>query len=159
MSLTIAPAEADDLDVVIQLNLQVHDHHKALYPTDFHQDPDRTAIRRMFSRLIASDDQHVLLAQISDSPAGYLWFEELGERDGTYSINHPRLYVHHIGVAPAFRRQGIARRLMNRVIAEAGTRDIVLDSWARNDDAHAFFRSIGFRPTRVTFRRSGQVDR
>lgn len=159
MSVEIAEASSDDIDDLIELNLQVHGHHAALYPTDFHDEPDMAAVRKMFSGLVKAADQSVLIARDGNNPAGYLWFEELTGREGTYSVSHPRLYVHHIGVAPAHRRRGIARRLMNRVIAEAGTRDIQLDSWARNDDAHAFFRAIGFKPMRVTFRRNGAVDR
>lgn len=159
MTLTIAEAGQGDLDQLVALSLQVQDHHVALYPRDFHADPDKPAIRAMFQRILRVESQMVLIARDDAAPAGYIWYEELAGHDGTYSQAHPRLYVHHIGVAPDVRRQGIARRLMNRAIAEAGTRDIVLDSWARNDAAHAFFRSIGFRPMRVTFRRQGGVGR
>src|SRR5690606_30212891 len=60
-----------------------------------------------------------------------------------------------IGVAPAHRRQGVARALVERVVSEAKSRgvpDVELTSWAFNSAAHDAFRALGFQPMIVRFR-------
>ncbi|MEM6383030.1 MAG: GNAT family N-acetyltransferase [Pseudomonadota bacterium] len=59
----------------------------------------------------------------------------------------PQLYIHNLGVSPAFKRQGIAQALF-RAAADWG-RDCGCDSiWLATDidspEAQGFYRSLGF---------------
>ncbi|MEM7059995.1 MAG: GNAT family N-acetyltransferase [Pseudomonadota bacterium] len=137
---------------------QIHELHAGLYPNDFQPD-DKASIRALLAKVIAGKDESIFIARVDGKGVGYIWFEELGSHDGTFAKRPRRLYVNHIGVDPAYRRKGIARRLMNRVTTEAGTRQITLDSWAANAGAHAFFESLGFEPLRILFRRHGSLER
>jgi len=65
--------------------------------------------------------------------------------------------VDELAVSPAHRRQGLARALFERVLAEAraeGLRDVELTSWSFNVEAHAAFEALGFRPKVVRFGRA-----
>lgn len=159
MTVEIRPAEPCDLDDLVRLCGQIQELHVQLYPDDFQAKTNDHALRALLTGVINAKDQTILIARMEDCGVGYVWFEELDSHDGTFSIKARRLYIHHIGVDPGFRRQGIARRLMNRVTTEAGTRQITLDSWAANDEAHAFFEALGFERLRVLFRRHGTLDR
>ncbi|MCC2617012.1 GNAT family N-acetyltransferase [Aestuariibacter halophilus] len=60
-----------------------------------------------------------------------------------------RWILGHLGVDPAFHRQGIARSLVNAVeqaAQQAGCATLGLDVEADNDTAIAFYQSIGFKP-------------
>ena len=57
-------------------------------------------------------------------------------------------YVDALAVHPAFRRRGVARRLLaeaDRCAAEAGARGVALDTGLENADARALYESAGFK--------------
>ena len=159
MKIDIDPASRLDVPDLVTLNAIVQAHHVALSPQDFHAmaDPDR--VSTLFERQLEDPAQTILLAREDGVAAGYVWYEMLEPHDGTFTVSGSRIYVHHIGVAPDHRRRGIARRLMNRVIADAGRREIGLSSFSANTEARAFFESLGFAPFRITFRKKGALDR
>lgn len=54
-----------------------------------------------------------------------------------------------VGVAPAYRRQGLARQLIEALVAEAQARGLVeLEIWVRQDQPaiEDFYRRLGFLP-------------
>ena len=59
-----------------------------------------------------------------------------------------RVYNSGTGVAPAHRRGGVARDLLEAVIASVGARPYVLEVLEDNAKAIAFYRSAGFAVTR-----------
>jgi aminoglycoside 6'-N-acetyltransferase I len=62
----------------------------------------------------------------------------------------PVAFLEGIYVAPAWRRRGIARALVNEVIAWAQAQELselASDALCENDAAHAVHRSLGFKET------------
>lgn len=62
-----------------------------------------------------------------------------------------RGWISAVGVVPAWRRRGIARRLMEALIAGAqtmGLRQLTLEVISANEAARQLYRSLGFRETR-----------
>ena len=58
-----------------------------------------------------------------------------------------RGYIHHTAVLPAYRKQGIAKRLVDSAIAaldEEGINKVALVAFKKNDIGNAFWESIGF---------------
>ncbi|HLQ19664.1 MAG TPA: GNAT family N-acetyltransferase, partial [Tabrizicola sp.] len=71
------------------------------------------------------------------------------------SPGYRRLMVDHIAVAPAARRQGQGRALLQaarQLGRDLKVDEIMLDTWEANTGAHAFFRANGFTPRRMLFR-------
>jgi GNAT superfamily N-acetyltransferase len=66
-----------------------------------------------------------------------------------------RLMIDQIAVAPAARRKGYGRALLDAargLARDLAVDEILLDTWEANHDAHAFFRAAGFAPRRMLFR-------
>ena len=62
-----------------------------------------------------------------------------------------------IGVLPEYRRRGIGKMLMDRVekmAVETGAPYIGLASGLGRTEAHAFYRSLGYRETSFWFRKN-----
>ena len=75
------------------------------------------------------------------------------------AIGHPGGYIkmNGIGVIPEYRRRGIGKMLMDRVeemAVESGAPYVGLASGLRRTDAHAFYRSLGYRETSYWFRKN-----
>jgi ribosomal protein S18 acetylase RimI-like enzyme len=63
-------------------------------------------------------------------------------------VDGDRAYNSGTGVAPAHRRGGVARRLVDEVIAHLGARSYLLEVLEPNEKAAALYRSAGFVETR-----------
>ena len=98
---------------------------------------------------IADGSACVVGALCGGELAGFSWAYELaifGER---------RLHIDMIGVQPAYRRQGVARRLVEMQMEEARKRGIrILEAMTTkaNTTACGWFHSLGFADERVKVR-------
>lgn len=98
----------------------------------------------------------VLIAELDERPAGLIaaCVIPYTERSGSF------VRVVALVVDPACRRTGAGRRLLRSVeawAAELGCRDVEVTSRRTRDDAHAFYRELGFEDVgerAVLFRRS-----
>ncbi|MGQ9489591.1 MAG: GNAT family N-acetyltransferase [Anaerolineae bacterium] len=76
-----------------------------------------------------------------------------GETVGIALLAHrgSRGWISAVGVVPAWRRQGMARRLLEALMASAqalGLRVLTLEVISANDAARQLYRALGFRETR-----------
>ena len=116
--------ERNDRDACRALFDQLVDMHRRLYP--------RAEIGSTFSldgRIFVAEDEGRVVGY-----AGLLWHDRLAE-------------LEPIVVAPKHRRRGVGRALAARVAQaarEAGAVRIFVRPAARNREAIAFFRSVGF---------------
>jgi ribosomal protein S18 acetylase RimI-like enzyme len=68
-----------------------------------------------------------------------------------------RGHVESLVVATGARRRGLGRRLMDEAsdwARGAGAVELVLTTWAGNDEAEAFYRQLGYRPLSQVLARS-----
>ena len=147
MSVKVRAASDEDLDALIQLNQVVQRLHAALYPGDFTHAVDPSAVRTFFAARLSSPTSAIGIAEADRIPVGYVWFEVQARPETPFTPPRPRIYVHHIAVAPEARRRGIAAALMRYVEHRAaleGIGEIALDMWAANLDAQHFFGAQGF---------------
>src|SRR5208282_6148765 len=108
MSVEVRAALEVDLDALIQLNRVVQSLHAALYPGDFTQEVDPSAVRTFFAARLASPKSAIVIAEADRVPVGYVWLEVQVRPETPFTPRRPRIYVHHIAVAPEARRRGIA---------------------------------------------------
>jgi ribosomal protein S18 acetylase RimI-like enzyme len=149
----IRRATLADAPTLARLNAHVQGWHAAQYPEAFFANPDPQALTAWFAERLADPATTVFLA--GDPELGYALCQ-LQTRDlSLFSPPVRRLLVDHVAVAPEARRQGHGRALLTAARALArdlATDEILLDTWAANADAHAFFRAEGFAPRRMLFR-------
>jgi ribosomal protein S18 acetylase RimI-like enzyme len=89
----------------------------------------------------------VLLAEEAE-PAGYLWAQFQNRLANWAQRELHLLYIHHLVVAPKFRRQGVGTLLMSAALAAAknkGIERVELDVWSFNLEAKHFYAKHGFK--------------
>lgn len=94
-----------------------------------------------------SDGSAIIVGAISDRKlAGFSWAYELK------IFNERRIHIDMIGVNSDYRRNGIARKLVEMQIEEAKSRDITIIealTTKANENSYNWFHSMGFEDERV----------
>jgi GNAT superfamily N-acetyltransferase len=149
MPIDIRPAQAGDADLIAVLNREVQSKHATALPWLF---KDADLVREAAEALLRSERNLVLIASVDGQPAGYIYAEFRDFRESPLTFPYEALHIHHISVAKAFRRSGVGRALMERVVAEARERNVhrlTADFWAFNEEARAFFEGFGLVPYNI----------
>jgi len=97
------------------------------------------------------------IAELEGTAAGYLLATIHDQPETPFKFRRVYFEVDQISVAPAFRKRGVAKALVERVATEAramGIKDLELNSWSFNTEAHAVFSTLKFIPQRVYFTRT-----
>jgi RimJ/RimL family protein N-acetyltransferase len=120
---------------------------------------DAPALARLLTELgypQEAEQAHAQLAAWAGDPRGTVLVAESGGSTAGLVAAYATRYMQRPGsfarvvalaVDPARRRSGVGRRLLAAVegwAAELGCRDIEITSSRRRDDAHAFYRALGF---------------
>ncbi|MBK9258731.1 MAG: GNAT family N-acetyltransferase [Polyangiaceae bacterium] len=160
----VRPASKGDLPQVARLAAQLVRLHHALDPARFFLvEPIEDGYQWFLGKEIERKESIVFVAErvIDDdkSIVGYAW-GRLEPRDWM-ELRDECGRLHEVFVELSMRRSGIGKRLVEETLQwlEAhGAPQIVLTSAWKNEGAHRFFESIGFRRTMVemTRDRAGQ---
>ena len=132
---------------------ETHAHHVAAIPGVF-RSVAVAVPREYFAQLVTRDDADVIVAEVSGKIVGYA---VLLHRRAARDMLVLRAYAHikNVGVAAAYRRErASARQLIKACVARAkerGATSLELDCWEANQEAIAFYSSIGMRVTRRYF--------
>jgi ribosomal protein S18 acetylase RimI-like enzyme len=152
MTILVRAASEADIDTLGELNGFVQGLHARLYPNDFKQTLGANDLRAFFAARLGA----IAVAESDSATVGYVWCEAQNLPETPFTPAKPRVYVHHLSVAPSARRRGVGAALMRHVLqwAEAqGLQEITLGVWAANRDALRFFKAQGFVPTTATLRK------
>jgi ribosomal protein S18 acetylase RimI-like enzyme len=152
---TIRPAEARDLDRLGALaGALVREHHAADPRRFFLVDGVEAGYARWLGRELARPGAVVLAAERDGAVVGYV-YASLEERDWNALLDEHGA-IHDVYVAEEARRSGVARALVEAVIAALtalGAQRVVLSTRVGNEAAQALFRACGFRPTMLEMTR------
>src|SRR3569623_1006687 len=115
------------------------------------------ALQGWFREALRSNQRRVLLAEAAGSSAGYAVVVD-GDRDED-AFARPRRWreVDQLAVAPGYRKQGVARALLEHIAAAAladGIPSLELNTWGFNQPARDAFRRLGFVERSVRYERS-----
>jgi len=99
--------------------------------------PERGDDRSVIAKTLQHDGK-LLVALVENRLIGSAWITNNGRR----------LYIHHMGVAKGLQRQGIGKRLMEKILEFADTwnMQIKLEVHQTNPHATALYRKYGFEP-------------
>jgi ribosomal protein S18 acetylase RimI-like enzyme len=147
MAIVIRKAVEQDAATLGALNADVQAIHAAALPWLFKPAGPDAFAPAMVRDILSQPGNLVFIAEVDGSAAGYA-YAEIQERPETpWSYAHDIIYLHHISVRPAYRRQGVGSALIEAVRAAAagtGVKLVALDVWTFNEEARAFFRRRGF---------------
>ena len=125
--MSLLPATVDDLDEIVAIE-------NVSFRNPF--------TRNLFEMELRLDIAHLWVVKRSGRVAGYLDFWQIG----------PEMHLINIAVHPEWRRQGIARSLLEFMIDFASqhrVKEIVLDVRVSNEGAISLYKKYSFRPIAV----------
>lgn len=148
----IRKAEPRDTDVLGRLGAMLMQTHYAFDPLRFlapGQGSEAGYASFLRGRLESPDDM-IFVAEQDGTIAGYLFvaLEPLSWKE----LRGPAGYIHDVAVVDAFRRSGVATKLMEAALAwlrERGAPRVILGTAAQNAKAQALFHRLGFRDTMI----------
>jgi ribosomal protein S18 acetylase RimI-like enzyme len=156
MTTHVRQATHRDVELLVALNRVVQELHTSARP-DYFKQIDTREVAAWFSAMLRKDTVRAWIAESSGSPVGYALTVRYDRLENTFCSARHFCEIDQIGVAPACRKRGVARALVERVLQDARARgipEVELTSWSFNTDAQAAFRALGFAPNVVRFGRS-----
>jgi GNAT superfamily N-acetyltransferase len=153
MSTTVRAAVPGDEALLAVLNGFVHEVHVAHRPEYFK--PARAEhVAAWFRSILEKPAVLIWIAEEDGEPVGYV-LALLHERaENPFCSARRWCEIDQIAVDDRWRRRGIARTLVQRVLTEVrrrGIREVETSSWSFNEPAHHAFRRLGFAPQVIRF--------
>ncbi len=145
--ITIRRATARDAGLLSMLNADVQAIHAAALPWWFKPPGPASFPPAAAAALIAEPENLIFLAEVDSDAAGYAYAEVIRQTETPFRHAYAMVYLHHISVRPAHRRQRVGSALIEAVRSAAAEIGITLmgaDIWSFNDAARAFFHHHGF---------------
>ncbi len=143
-------AKEKDLDRINELRKQVNDIHVEGRPDLFRA--GFGAEMRDFAKVIMTgENSDIIVAERDGIICGMVCADYVNKPETPYSKARSFYHVQEIAVDVNYRRQGVAKELLEFMIADAKKRNlgrIELDVWEFNDSAIEFYRAVGFKQTR-----------
>ena len=146
-AVTVRRAEAQDAAAISSLHVALQEHHAAAHPDFFKPATADTFPPAMVREHLTQAGIVILLAEIEGAAVGYLYADANPAQETSMTYRLERLWVHHIGVDPAFRGQGAGAALIDAAKATArtlGISTLALSVWAFNTGGLHFFTRQGF---------------
>jgi len=141
----VAAGPADAMRLA-RLNRTVQALHAAERPAIFRAEASLAEIADEFARGLDDPARFALIAVVPGADAGYAYCELL--ETGGDAFTHPRRrgVLHHIGVEPAYRRRGVAMRLIAASVArfrDRGATEWAATYWSFNTASAALMAKAG----------------
>ena len=143
-------AEEKDFDKVNELRKQVNDIHVEGRP-DVFKAGFGEEIRDLAKAIMNGENSDIIVAEREGEICGMACVDYVNKPETPYGKARSFYHVQEIAVDVNHRRQGVAKELLEFMIADAKKRNhnkIELDVWEFNDSAIEFYQAVGFRQTR-----------
>ena len=143
-------AEEKDLNIINELRKQVNDIHVEGRP-DVFKAGFGTEIRDFAKVIMNGENSDIIVVERNGVICGMVCVDYVNKPETPYSKARSFYHVQEIAVDVNYRRQGVAKELLEFMITDAKKRKlgkIELDVWEFNDSAIEFYRAVGFRQTR-----------
>lgn len=143
---TVRPARPSDLDQLLSLYAELAGEKRSARPADGERS------RQILLSILAQPSRHLLVAELEGRLAGTV------DMVIVQNLTHqaaPWAVVENVVVSERYRRQGVARRLFERLIEtarECGCCKLELMSAKHRGGAHAFYCSVGMEAVSEGFK-------
>ena len=155
-TLTLRRAGTGDARTLADLNRFVHDLHVERRP-DYFKLTAVDDVAEWFRSQLSRPTTVAFIAEEDGAPVGYVLALLSEHPENAFRRSRRWCEIDQLAVDPRRRRHGVARRLLERVVADAqerGLTEFELGTWAFNDVAQATFRRLGFAPRMIRFERA-----
>ncbi len=108
-------------------------------------------------KVFENEKSDVIVAVIDGIIRGFVTVEYINKEMSPYSKKRKYYHIVELGVDSAFRRMGVASKIIDFCKQEAKTKGfdrVELDVWEFNEDAMEFYDTVGFK----TYRRYLEMD-
>ena len=152
----IRDANADDVETLTALTLQIQRLHVAAEAGRFAAPPDDD-LTRWWAGRITAEGWRTLVAELDGHVVGYILVELVARDSSIFTTAVRELHIHHLGIDSHLRRQGVGRALVEAAQQHAdrlGATQVTLTTWGFNVAAQEFFASCGYEAYNVRMRRT-----
>jgi ribosomal protein S18 acetylase RimI-like enzyme len=149
----IGPARHADLPRLVALGVAADDAERAFSPDLVIRRSDRRHALRCFKRTLLNGAQRTLVARAGSRVIGMLGVD-LHRARHRHVVVRRHAFLHSLFVEPAYRRLGVARRLIAQALRHAqrqGAQQARLDMAAGNHGARRAYEAAGFRVRELFF--------
>lgn len=143
-------AKEKDLNRINELRKQVNDIHVEGRP-DVFKAGFGNEIRDFAKVILESENSDIIVAERDGMVCGMACVDYVNRPETVYGNARSFYHVQEIAVDVEFRRQGVAKELLEFMVVDAKKRKlnkIELDVWEFNDSAIEFYQAVGFSQTR-----------
>ena len=142
----IREATKQDVRAIRLLYSYVQEHHAESLPDVFKKPKPDADPGWSITEYLGYRGAFIALYFDEEEAVGYVAARRVDRREDTVRFGQSMLYIDQIGVAPAFRRRGCGRALIDYVKERAAATQLKvgLDVWSFNGRAREFFQSCGF---------------
>ncbi|WP_145011726.1 GNAT family N-acetyltransferase [Pseudomonas oryzihabitans] len=139
MAVRYRSAGLADLDVLTDFNAGLQRDQGSPQPLG------EAALRQRLADWLSRGEYQAILAERDGQPLGY----------ALYRVEAARIFLRHLYVAPAARRQGLGRAFFGHLREQhwPADRPVQLNVLAGNDTGRAFWAALGFAPFSLTLQR------
>ena len=149
-------ATADDAGVLADLHRYLHEPHVRAMPEEY-PPYDRAAALGYYRGLLDDPERPVWVAEVGGRVVGFVGVQVTQRPESPFTRPLRVLYVHQVAVSPDARGYGAGRALMvaaERAASGLGCAEVRLEHRAFNEEAHAFYESLGYRTHLVAMRKA-----
>lgn len=132
---------------ISRLNADVQEVFAAAHPDVFKPADVFTMTPAAILALIERPVSLIFVAQVEDRVVGYIYAQHMHRPETSFSYAEDFVFIHHVGVAEEYRRQGIGKALVQGVMEAARKQRVervTVDNWVFNTSAREFLQSLGF---------------
>jgi ribosomal protein S18 acetylase RimI-like enzyme len=143
----IRTAKIDDTDAISLLNNQVQAIHAREFPHIYKPPSRDTFSSSEISDLLKKEKNIIFAAEENHQIIGYVFAEIMNYPETSIRYNMDVIFIQHISIKESYRRKGVGKLLLKRVLRlaeEKGISIIMLDVWTFNKEAANFFKKQGF---------------
>jgi GNAT superfamily N-acetyltransferase len=154
--ISVRQAGEGDVELLAELYRLVHEVHLNRMPERF-KPVETGAVSEWFRSMIPKPAVRAWIAESEGSAVGYVLAVVQDRPETLFRYRRVVYHLEQIAVAPAFRRTGVARELIDCVVADArerGVQDLEGNSWFFNTGAHDLVLSLGFHVQIIRFSRT-----
>lgn len=143
----IRRASQDDARILSSLNVDVQHKHAEAMPRLFKFPLQREFALDFMRQQLSQPDNYFFIARLDGEDIGYVFARLIERPENPFMKAWRTLLIDQISVAPAHQKKGCGRLLMEHIgnlAREKGVNFVILDTWAFNLGAQAFFSRVGF---------------